>query len=126
MVLHHKLSDNSWEVVEPYVYQEGGKWFASFVVDSFSDFAFANGMKVTETGENSLRVELTLSDPEAIFLCALYDGDDKMLDVAEISSGDADGILEYGRKTPSYLRLFTLDSLCRPTDNFMIVGLHEE
>lgn len=126
VVLHHKLSDNSWEVVEPYVYQEGGKWFASFVVDSFSDFAFANGMKVTETGENSLLVELTLSDPEAIFLCALYDGDDKMLDVAEISSGDADGILEYGRKTPSYLRLFTLDSLCRPTDNFMIVGLHEE
>ncbi|MBR5538251.1 MAG: hypothetical protein IKU58_10175 [Clostridia bacterium] len=126
VVLHHKLSDNSWEVVEPYVYQEGGKWFASFVVDSFSDFAFANGMKVTETGENSLLVELTLSDPDAIFLCALYDGDDKMLDVAEISSGDADGILEYGRGTPSYLRLFTLDSQCRPTDNFMIVGLHEE
>ena len=39
VVLHYHLSDREPEVISPYVYQAGNRWYAQFVLTSFSDFA---------------------------------------------------------------------------------------
>ena len=39
IVLHYHLSNDEPEVISPYVYQAGNRWYAQFVLTSFSDFA---------------------------------------------------------------------------------------
>ena len=127
VILHHKQSDNSWEVIHPHVYQQDGKWYAAFVTDSFSDFAMANGVEITRQEEQSaLRVELTASIDGTTLLCALYDSNDRMLDTAFLTREQTEGTLTFGAAEPSYVRIFALDSENRPVIPFEIVGLFEK
>ncbi|MBQ9438371.1 MAG: Ig domain-containing protein, partial [Lachnospiraceae bacterium] len=53
-ILHyHSSTDNYDEVINPYVFQENGKWYASFVVDSFSAFVFG-GIDEEKAAEEKL------------------------------------------------------------------------
>ncbi len=46
-ILHYYADGRLSEIVFPYTYQENGVWFASFVVDHFSTFAFAEASAAT-------------------------------------------------------------------------------
>ena len=127
VILHHKQSDDSWEVIHPHVYQQDGKWYAAFVTDSFSDFAMANGVEITWQEEQSaLRVELTASIDGVTLLCALYDSNHRMLDTAFLTREQTEGALTFGAAEPSYVRIFALDSENRPFIPFEIMDLFEK
>lgn len=86
VVLHYK-ADGSVEEIVPYVYQEDGAWFASFVVTSFSDFAMAAVTIDAETTETGVQVEANFAVAlEGQAICAVYDEYGKQLGVTVLES----------------------------------------
>ena len=42
LVIFHYHADGSHEIIHPYVYRDGSKWYADFVLTSFSDFVMTS------------------------------------------------------------------------------------
>ena len=84
VILHHKADGSISEVFHPYIFRgTDGKYYATFVISSFSDFTFAEAQvtaKLSATG-----VDVTVSVPAeataatASVVCAAYDASGKML-----------------------------------------------
>lgn len=48
LVVFHYHVDGGYDVINPYVYQKGGKWYADFVLTSFSDFIMTTEHELTK------------------------------------------------------------------------------
>jgi len=82
VVLHYQQSTGTWEeLMWPHIYQERGKWFATFVVDSMSPFALAERQITAIAYDDGIEVSayLPTAGEETRYLCALYSADGQML-----------------------------------------------
>ena len=92
MLLHYDEYQMDWEMIVPYVYQEGTQWYMTFVAGSFSDFAVAHKVSVIKDYSNE-GIWVTL-DPhqnaaaDQLFLCAIYNEAGQMLGTTTVN-GDA-------------------------------------
>jgi len=88
MILHYHAGNRDYDEILPYIYQEGGKWYATFVVTSFSNFVIVDEAPVparaqrTATGVQ-VHLELTTQDASVSVFIAVYDAYGKMLTLAE-------------------------------------------
>lgn len=48
LVVFHYHVDGGYDVIKPHVYKEGGKWYADFVLTSFSDFIMTSTHELTK------------------------------------------------------------------------------
>lgn len=85
-VLHYHEGSKDPQVIEPTLTEEGGQWYASFAVTSFSDFAMATRkpqvIRSQRNGEWTVTID-SVYKPEAGSLCiwAVYDEDGRMIGV---------------------------------------------
>lgn len=125
VILHHKLSDNSWEEIWPHVYKEDGKWYATFVVDSFSNFAFASASVSASRSGNQITITTdNLADPNALYWGAVYSKAGQMLGVCPVTNGI--GIINTAQANKaSYVQLFSIasDGSWEPLDNVLPVNV---
>jgi len=86
VVLHYKQSTDQWEELHmPHVYQENGKWFASFTVTSMSPFSLAEKqVDVWRDGDYTIRISAHLAsgNDDTQYLCAVYSTDGQLLGVS--------------------------------------------
>ena len=115
VVLHHIESEDRYEQIMPYVYQESGKWYASFVVTSFSDFALAAVTIEAYSREDGVVVAADFAvDLPGEAICAVYDVNGKQLGVyvleaADLAAGEHEFFVKCGSAKAHTAKLFVLD-----------------
>lgn len=95
VVLHYKESTGTWEELSwPHVYQENGKWYATFVVDSMSPFALAQRQVTASVVDGQVLVSayLPTAGKDMKFLCAVYSAEGKMLGMAALEPHSAEPV----------------------------------
>ena len=114
VVLHYLESEDRYEEIHPYIYRENGSWYASFAVTSFSDFALATVSLQTEAAEEGVLVTLNLvMDLPGTAICAVYDGNGKLLGAAPVeealTAGEHYVGIECDGTKAASVKLFLLD-----------------
>lgn len=118
LVILHKHANGTVEQVSPTITREGSQNYATFVVTSFSDFAFAEVEIKAESGKLVVSVPAAVAPVESIF-CAAYDADGKMLGVASAEvSADKPTSTEIACNTllARTVKIIALDANNKPTD----------
>lgn len=124
LVILHFHQDGKYDQIIPYIYQEGGQWYASFVVTSFSDFAFVQE-RVTLSDDGSTLTVRDLDGAETV-MAAVYDKNGKML--ACVTAAVADGTDSVSLDLPQVadgakVKVFTLDGSSRPVRGAVTLDL---
>lgn len=116
VVLHYKESTGQWEELAwPHVYaDENGQWYVTFVVDSMSPFALAQNKITAVAQEDGIYVEAylpTAQNKDTKFLCAVYDGDGRMVGMTVIDPHTRHNFVELDQVTEDLtMKLFATDS----------------
>jgi len=85
LILLHELPDDGLETIQPYVFEKDNQWYASFIVTSFSDFAFANAELKAQKVSAGVNVTVNLAvDVPGSAICAVYDRNGRQLGVSVI------------------------------------------
>jgi len=82
LVILHEKSDGTWEeLFLPHVFQNGGQWYATFNVTSFSNYAMGEKSITAEVSGNTVTLEAHLPavGTDTQYLCAVYSAQDQML-----------------------------------------------
>lgn len=84
VILHHKADGTINEILRPHLFRGGdGKYYATFVISSFSDFTFAEAQVTAKRTDTGVDVTATVPDEAAAatssVVCAAYDTNGKML-----------------------------------------------
>nr|WP_325194980.1 hypothetical protein [uncultured Oscillibacter sp.] len=121
LVLLHFHSDGTYEEIEfPYIFEENGQTFVSFVVTSFSDFAFAQrAFAISSIDPEAQNITAAVGSKTAgTLVAAIYDENGRMTGAATapVTAGDPKNVvLSLPSLTEgSQVKLFLLDSSGAP------------
>lgn len=109
-ILHYHDDNADPQIIEPTMSEEGGQWYASFAVTSFSDFAMATKKPQIFLSENN-GVWTAMPDPYyapkqgGICIWSVYDDDGRMIGV---TTGTDENPINCDGK-PAFAKLFIVD-----------------
>ncbi len=119
-IIHFRADGTYEEVPFPHIYTDGGVQYVSFIVTSFSTFAFAereDGLGIyLEYFDTSIHADASVRDGETIFI-AIYDWDYRLLGVSEIEveAGAGDyGVFFENVGEATYAKAFMVDCNGKP------------
>lgn len=128
-ILHYHQDGSYEEITSPYTFSEGGKWYVSFVVTGFSDFALAELPYTADEKTGALIVNAPANTQTV--MAAVYDGTGRMLACtsAAVSDGTARVTMELDDDTAeaaATLKLFWLGADYQPVRAACTVDLSEQ
>ena len=116
-ILHHHADGSYEEVFLPYVHEVNGKWYATFVVRSFSDFTLAETGAAAEYSDGLVEVSVRFAVlPDAVnAVCVLY-GEEQMLGLRFLTpgAGEQSVSIPCGEAAELSVRIFVLDAAFLP------------
>jgi len=115
VVLHYQQSTGAWEELQwPHVYQDGSKWFVTFVVDSMSPFALAEHLVEVNVvaGGVLLNAYLPTAGENMQFLCALYRSNGQMIGTTILDPHNESGKLISANNITAdmYVKILSVDT----------------
>ncbi|MBE6994311.1 MAG: hypothetical protein E7423_06715 [Ruminococcaceae bacterium] len=116
VVIHHH-ADGRNEELFPYVHEKDGRWYATFVVTSFSDFTLAEKCQYKAVGTgDGVEVTLTFTGEDVTALCAAYDGSGRLLAAESVDAmGEEQTVtLSCTARDVRTVKVFALDGEGRP------------
>lgn len=107
LVILHRHQDGSYEELHPYIFQQDGQVYASFVITSFSDFALAEA--VPQIQEHTVTLPSVFG--ASMVMAAVYDSNGRMLQCTTTASvADSATLTLSALSQGATLKLFYLDS----------------
>ena len=82
VMIHHHADGSYEEIMDYYIHQKSGTWYADFVVRSFSDFTFAEKRAIAGRTDIGVVVNVASIEDADKVICAVYDENGKMLRAA--------------------------------------------
>lgn len=116
VVLHYHAGNQTYDQILPYIYQDGGQWFASFVVDSFSNFALAEDASAVENGNGSILVSIKeelMGESTGKAIAAAYDEKERLLGTGFLDE-NGQGEIACDAAQAATVKVFLLDEKNAP------------
>lgn len=116
LVILHQKSDGTWEeLFLPHVFQNGGQWYATFNVTSFSNYAMGEKSITVEVSGNTVTLEAHLPavGTDTQYLCAVYSAQDQMLGMGVLQPwANESMVITLDQPVPAgaYVKIFAPDA----------------